>query len=109
MGHVVSGAEILMTGTCRGWRCARAALIAAAGSVALLRSASAQTLASWVSAVNGSWNDPTRWSTNPVFPNDTPATHYAASIAATGAPYTVFLGVDISLTDGLNLDGSNST
>src|SRR5438132_10301105 len=42
----------------------------------------AQTQANWLGTTDGSWTDPTRWSTNPNFPNNgTPAgAVYAANI-----------------------------
>src|SRR2546423_14825364 len=45
-------------------------------------------VASWVSAVNGSWTDATKWSTSPKYPNSIDLT---AIIRAHGAPYTVNL------------------
>lgn len=78
--------------------------------------ASAQIASDWRGAVSGSWNDATRWTTDPVFPNNNGSTVYAATIAATGAAYTVDLNVPItvaslSLTSAdarLALIGSNN-
>ena len=60
--------------------------------------ARAQTPATWVNPVDGNWTDATRWSTNPLFPNNTGPT-YNAFIDQTGAPYTVTLDQGITVTD----------
>ena len=64
----------------------RAAALLTWGLVCPL-AADAQTVAIWTNPVDGSWTDPTRWSTNPFFPNNgNPAgVTYAANISASGA------------------------
>jgi hypothetical protein len=69
-----------------------------------LTSAKAQTDAAWLSAVNGGWTDPSKWSTSPNYPNDespSAGDTYRVLIDAVGAPYSVevdslapFLAVD---------------
>ena len=73
--------------------CWRAALACAAVVVASPPLAEATTTANWVFPISGNWTDPSRWSTNPFYPNNgTPGgVTYDARIAATGAPYSVTL------------------
>lgn len=61
-------------------------------------SARGQVTATWLSAASGNWSDPTRWSTNPDFPNNGGTTYHAV-IAATGAAYTVTLDQPITIVD----------
>jgi hypothetical protein len=68
----------------------------------------AQTTAFWVDPVSGDWTDPTRWSTNPVFPDNTGAGTFDAVIDQTGAPYTITNTADIDLHQ-LRLDSSDAT
>jgi hypothetical protein len=75
--------------------------------------ARAQTTASWLNPVNGTWTNPTLWSSDPFYPNNAnpPGTTYHAIIGATGTPYTVtmpFISGGISL-DALTLSASNAT
>src|SRR4051794_18794435 len=70
----------------------------------------AQTLAVWVDPISGNWNDPTRWSINPLFPNNgtPPGSTYVARIAASGSPYTVTLNTPIAVS-GLDLTSAAAT
>jgi hypothetical protein len=66
---------------------------------------------SWQSSVSGSFIDPSRWSTNPVAPNNgtpNPGDSYRAFVTATGAPYDVTLNNSITL-DALTLDSPDAT
>jgi phage baseplate assembly protein gpV len=57
----------------------------------------------WLSAVNGNWNDATKWSTNPLPPQ--PGDDVVISVAGT---YTVTLNVDANL-NSLMLGGASGT
>lgn len=72
--------------------------------------ADAQTSVSWLSAVSGTWTDGTKWSSNPVYPNNgSPAgATYAVSINATGSPYVVELKSDVTLSS-LNINSTAAT
>src|SRR5258707_851789 len=49
----------------------RAAMLAAATLVpTAARDAHGQIVSSWISTTSGFWNQPSRWSTNPNFPNN---------------------------------------
>jgi hypothetical protein len=66
--------------------------------------------ASWLNPVSGNWTDATKWSTNPIYPNNrtpTPDTHYSVIIDAAGAPYTVVLDSGIA-PNGLTLNSSDA-
>ena len=69
--------------------------------------ARAQISANWLNPVSGNWNDPSNWSTNPVFPNNSGPNTYNCFIAATGAGYTVSLNQDITIND-LSLTSSDA-
>ena len=63
----------------------------------------------WSSAVDGAWDDPTNWSTNPFFPNNgNGAASYDAFIDVTGSDYAVTLVTDVTL-QSLTLDSANAT
>jgi hypothetical protein len=68
----------------------------------------AQTTATWLNPVNGSWNDPTRWSTNPDFPNNSGPSTFNAVIGATGAAYNVDLNVPITVQN-VNISSADAT
>ena len=72
----------------RSRACASLAICAAATCAQPLLAA---TPSSWVSPVSGSWIDGSRWSTNPLFPNNgtPPGATYDATIGAAGAAYEV--------------------
>jgi hypothetical protein len=81
-----------------------------AASVALITvPLHAQVTATWLNPVSGSWTDPTKWSTDPVYPNNGIAgANYDVRIGSPGAPYTVSSSTDISV-HSLTLDSSNVT
>ena len=66
--------------------------------------------ATWLNAVSGAWSDPTKWSSNPDYPNNgTPAgTTYHAFIAASGSPYTVTLDAAVAVGT-VTLDNTSAT
>src|SRR5258708_36823274 len=67
--------------------------------------------ASWIAPVDGSWTLLSAWSSNPAYPNNgqpNPSDLYAAIIVATGAPYTVSLASDITISS-LTLNSSYAT
>jgi hypothetical protein len=68
-----------------------------------------QTLASWVSGINGTWTNAARWSTNPSYPNaDNPiGSTYDVVINAPGT-YTVSLRSAVTLSS-LLLDAPSAT
>lgn len=76
------------------------ALLWACGLASIPSLAQAQLIdANWLTATNGDWFDPSRWSTNPNIPNNgTPAgAEYRAIFAATGNTYTVTLAQAVML------------
>jgi hypothetical protein len=93
-------------------RRSRALLGLAVGSILLSSSAlPAQTVATWLTANSGDWNDPTRWSSNPFFPNNNnpPGASYIAQISATtGSPYTVFLQPSNVTVDAVNISAAGA-
>ena len=76
--------------------------------VALSVPARAQTTAFWVNSVSGNWTDATRWSTNPVYPDNTGAATFNAVISAPFPAYTVTVDDDI-LIDNFTFDQRAST
>lgn len=65
---------------------------------------------SWIGTSDGSWDDPTRWTTAPYFPdNGTPSSSdtYDATIDAAGASYTVTLDRDVAV-DSLRIDSADT-
>src|SRR5262245_3989265 len=85
-------------------------LMAACGALCASRAFGA-TNASWLSPADGSWTTPAAWSSNPAYPQNAqpnPVDLYNAVIAATGAPYTVSLGTDITISS-LTLNSTTGT
>jgi hypothetical protein len=70
-----------------------------------------QVDAFWASASSGNWEDPTRWSTNPVYPdNDSPTgTHYRAVFQAAGPSYTAQLRFRTVSVDDVLIDSTAAT
>src|SRR5262249_39270793 len=67
--------------------------------------------ASWLAPVDASWTTPAAWSSNPAYPDNgqpNAGDLYDAIIAAAGAPYTVSLASDITLSS-LALNSPNPT
>ncbi len=60
--------------------------------------------------MSGNWDDSTKWSSNPNFPNNGNGgfAAYDAVISATGSPYTVTLAVPITIED-LVISSANAT
>lgn len=79
--------------------------------------ASAATTANWLTATDGSWTDPARWSSNPYFPrNGVPGgtDSYDVTIGASGAAYAVTIDASAlpggAITvDRLTLGSSDAT
>src|SRR5262245_54701066 len=59
----------------------------------------AQTAATWINPIDGSWTETIKWSTHPLFPNNgTPAgTTYAVDFPGSASPYSVRLASTISV------------
>ncbi len=77
--------------------------------VPLAHQASAATLDQWTSAVNGSWEDASKWSGNVVPSNDHPqGSAYDVVIAATGPSYFVSLDASVAV-NSITLDSSAAT
>src|SRR4051794_20997039 len=60
----------------------------------------------WLTATNGTWSDPTKWSAA-VVPNNG-ANTYAVTIGATGSPYTLTLNTT-NTVDSLTLNSADAT
>src|SRR5438067_5741566 len=89
----------------------RYTLAAAVGAMLARSPAWGAISASWIAPVDGSWTLPAAWSSNPSYPNNgqpNPADLYAAIIGATGAPYTVSLASDITISS-LTLNSADAT
>ncbi|MFN3165547.1 MAG: dockerin type I domain-containing protein [Phycisphaeraceae bacterium] len=76
--------------------------------------ARAQTLAQWLSPVDGSWADPARWSTDPAYPsNGQPGAGdtYDVRVDAAGGPYTVLFDASAGVVtvDRLTIDSPDAT
>jgi phage baseplate assembly protein gpV len=73
-------------------------------------SAHAQTPASWVNPVSGTWIEAPFWSTNPFAPlnNNPPGTTYNALIEAAGGTYTVSLHSPVSISS-FTLNAASAT
>lgn len=71
-----------------------------------------QTSASWLTATDGSWTDPLKWSSNPNYPNNGqpgPLDHYDVVIDAVGGNYLVNLpGTNVTV-DSLSVTSPNAT
>jgi hypothetical protein len=63
----------------------------------------------WISPIDGSWTDGSKWSSNPSFPDNDPptGTNYSAVISAAGSPYQVSLSSRIEI-DGLTINSSDA-
>lgn len=85
-------------------------VVAAWLSVCFSFQARGQTSVSWSAAVSGNWSDSTKWNPAVVPNNGAPgsADHYAASIDATGTPYTVNLNIPAAI-DSLTLSSASAT
>jgi hypothetical protein len=59
--------------------------------------------------VSGDWTDPTKWSTNPAYPNNSEETTYSAVVAASGAPYSVAIGATAITVDSILVNPSDAT
>ncbi|MDQ6654726.1 MAG: PEP-CTERM sorting domain-containing protein [Verrucomicrobiota bacterium] len=70
----------------------------------------ADVISTWNTAIDGNWNDPTKWSSNPNFPNNGNGgvATYNAVISTTGAAYTVTLSVPITI-ENLLLSSASAT
>src|SRR3954453_7918153 len=90
----------------RRWRLGLAAVSLCASSAA-----QGQTVASWLTAVDGSWTEASKWSTNPNYPTKglPPGSSYRAIIPqkGSGVVYTVTLNSDITLSS-LDLGGGTN-
>ncbi len=85
------------------------ACAALASSAAL---ASAASTATWIAPVSGNWSDPTKWSTNPNFPNNgspTSTDTYDVLINPTGSAYTILLSTPAISLDSLTLNSADAT
>lgn len=73
--------------------------------------AQAPRLSEWVAPVSGSWTDASKWSTNDSYPQDgQPAVYwwYTARIGVSGAPFTIDLASDVSITK-LEMQSADAT
>lgn len=70
----------------------------------------AQTLATWLGPVSGTWANGSLWSSNPLYPNNDPggAGSYTVNLGAVGAPYTVTSTSGVTI-EGLSLSSSDAT
>src|SRR5690349_16611660 len=96
----------------RGMRRRAALALGFAVSTLATRLVSADT-ANWLNPVDGNWTDPTKWSSNPVYPHSgSPAA--AATVGAGGSAYTVTLDAGSALggsitVDSLTLNSTDAT
>src|SRR2546430_4963936 len=88
----------------------RALWAAGCAGFALAPARTSADIASWLSATSGSWAQPVRWSTNPIYPvnGNPPGTNYDVTIGVTGAFYGVTLNSNVSV-DSLLLNSSTGT
>src|SRR4051812_31599641 len=100
---VRSKLEILISQT--GGNMLRLALLLAS-LWAMQANAIANTQATWVSPVSGTWGDATKWSTNPTIPN---GTSFDAAISAAGASYTVTLNNSTLSINNISVSSANAT
>src|SRR5688572_21122447 len=106
------GKGVSMTRKTRRWAKATTASLLAATAFVSVSATHAQTTSSWLLPVNGDWTDPTRWSTNPFYPNNgnPVASNYIAVLNAAGAPYTVAVNGGDQITVGtLNVTSPQAT
>lgn len=90
---------------------ASALISAVLASVSVPAVTSGQISASWLQAVSGEFDSTTAWSVAPAFPNNGGGgggLNYSATVAATGALYTVRLARDITVS-GLHLDSQGAS
>ena len=69
------------------------------------------TTASWVAGVSGSWDDPSKWTTNPFYPNNgnPSGSAYAVVVdAAAATGYTISLNRDVTV-NSLTVNNTNAT
>lgn len=91
-----------------GRRLGVVAAILVAGGAAPIAASAQQVSSSWLSPASGNWTDPANWSSAPNYPNNgSPSPTYAATIAASGAPYTVTLNNNVTL-NSLTLNASDA-
>lgn len=85
-------------------------LLCASGLAVGLASTSArsQVTATWLAPTSGTWNDPTRWSTGPIFPNNAGGQTYNAIIAVSGSAFNVDLSIPITIQN-LTLSSADAT
>jgi len=91
-------------------------LVIAGASLGATSAAHAQTTATWLTDTTGNWNNSTKWSTNPEFPNNIGANLFNAVIAISGNPYDVNLNTPITIenftlssaTATVNFQGGNT-
>lgn len=77
-------------------------------ALAIPPGARGQTQANWIGSTDGSWTDPTRWSTGLVPNNGSPAgASYAATIAASGT-YRVTLNAPVTV-NSVTLNNQTAT
>lgn len=88
------------------------AILASSASVVGLCAAHGQITASWLNPVSGTWTDPTKWSTGPLYyPDDgvPPGATYNVTIAGDDTPFTVhILGPNIGIV-ALNFPANRAT
>jgi hypothetical protein len=86
------------------------ALLVASSAGLVCPFAQAQTQANWLQPSDGSWTDPSQWSTDPFFPNNgsPPGTTYDVLVDATGSPYTISSSGSITI-DSLRLHAPGAT
>ena len=91
-------------------RAARASAAVAIVAAMLLPAHAAVQTSIWQNPIGGSWDNPALWSTNPNFPNNGGGgiATYDAVIDKLGSPYTISLGVNITL-ETLTLNSANAT
>jgi hypothetical protein len=95
----------------RSVRSVRACAVLAAAVLATPPVLAEPVIAEWLDASDGSWANPTRWSTNPNYPrNDVPSgTTYHAVVRAAGSPYTITHGILSYSLDRLTLDSPDAS
>ena len=102
----------------RGSAIGVAAVVVASATAALTAlSAHAGTTADWLTGTSGNWNDPTRWSTNPSYPNNgspTGVTYDARIAAASASPYVVTFATSsfvqpVVSVDSVTVNSANGT